>query len=165
MENQMKTNKPTRSNDRHCRQPRSNWHYYVVAAVCCLLLVAGFFFAARQHFSSMEYGLQNSSLRRQLEELQSEKRRLLLNREISLTPNELRKAARQFGLEDPSTTMNEPVKAEVAATRKDEAGRPGTANSTTARPINKVIPTVISLPVGKPARADKQASRESPALK
>ena len=59
------------------RQTQS-WQYYATATACCVVLVAGFFFAARQHFSSMEYGLQNSRLRRQLDELQSEKRKLLV---------------------------------------------------------------------------------------
>ena len=90
----MKSNTPSERISRLQRPQASGWQYYVVAVVCCVVLVAGFLLAARQHFSSMEYGLQNSKLRRQLDELQSEKRRLLLNREVAVSPIELRKAVR-----------------------------------------------------------------------
>ena len=49
---------------------------YALMAVCVLTVVGGFFFAGRQHFSSMDYGMKNSKLRRQVDELEAEKRRL-----------------------------------------------------------------------------------------
>ena len=51
---------------------------YALMSACALLLVAGFFFAGRQHFASMDYGMKNARLRKQVDELESEKRRLLL---------------------------------------------------------------------------------------
>jgi hypothetical protein len=57
------------------------------------VIAAGFFLAARQHFMSMDYGFKNSKLKKQLEDLEAEKRRLVLAREVSLSPTELRKAA------------------------------------------------------------------------
>jgi hypothetical protein len=60
-------------------------------------MILGFFFAARQHFSSIEYGIKNSRLRKQLDELEAEKRRLLLAKEVSMSPIELMKAARKIG--------------------------------------------------------------------
>ena len=77
-----------------------HWRNYALMFVCSLLLVSGFFFAGRQHFSSMDYGMKNSKLRRQIDDLQAEKRRLLLAREVSLSPAEIKKAAKKAGLLD-----------------------------------------------------------------
>ncbi len=68
--------------------------------VCLVVVIAGFFLAARQHFSSMDYGMRNSKLRKQLDDLESEKRRLLLAREVSLSPAEIKKAAQKLGVDD-----------------------------------------------------------------
>ncbi len=65
---------------------------------CGLILMSGFFFAGRQHFSSMDYGMKNSRLRKQIEDLRAEKQRLLFAREVSLSPNEIKKSARKAGL-------------------------------------------------------------------
>lgn len=54
--------------------------------------------AGTLHFSSIDLGMKNANLRRQAEELRSQKRRLLLSREISLSPSGLRKAGRKIGL-------------------------------------------------------------------
>ena len=72
----------------------TDWRIVMVVVVCGVALAAGFFFAARQHFLSMDVGFKNSKLRKQLEDLESEKRRLLLAREMSLSPVELRKASK-----------------------------------------------------------------------
>lgn len=74
------------------------WRYCLMTLFCGFLLVGGFFFAARQHFSSIDYGIKNSQLKKQLEELESEKRRLILSKEIALTPSEIKKAAKKLGL-------------------------------------------------------------------
>ena len=70
---------------------------------CGLLLMSGFFFAARQHFASMDYGIKNSRLRKQLDDLKAEKQRLLFTRELSLSPNEIKKSAERAGLYGPRT--------------------------------------------------------------
>jgi hypothetical protein len=74
------------------------WKYCLLTLVCGLLLVSGFFWAARQHFASMDYGMKNAKLRKQIDELKSEKRRHQLSREIALTPGEIKKAAKKLGL-------------------------------------------------------------------
>lgn len=74
------------------------WRYCLTTLACGLCLVAGFFGAARQHFSSMDYGIKNSKLRKQVEELETEKRQLLLSKEIALSPGEIKKSAKQFGM-------------------------------------------------------------------
>lgn len=158
MEKQMRTTIPSASITRPQRPQTSNWQYYTVAALCCSVLVAGFFFAARQHFSSMEYGLQNSKLRRQLDELQSEKRRLLLNREIAISPAELKKAVRRVGFVDSPSVQS------IAITQNSTAQRSviktvEQSKASVDKPQNKVIRTVISAPVNRPT-GDKQARRE-----
>jgi len=74
------------------------WRYCILTLCCGLLLVTGFFFAARQHFSSIDFGIKNSRLRKQIEELEADKRRLILSKEIALSPSEIKKAAKKIGL-------------------------------------------------------------------
>jgi hypothetical protein len=161
MEKQMKTTIPATSIKRPQRSQNPNWQYYAIATACCAVLVAGFFFAARQHFSSMEYGLQNSKLRRQLDELQSEKRRLLLNREIAISPTELRKAVRRIGFVDTPSAQPETVKAQNPSAQRSVIKAIENAKTSADRPANKVVKTVLSSPVAKPAGDNKQARRES----
>lgn len=76
------------------------WRYCLLTLVCGLFLVGGFFYAARQHFSAVEYGIKNAKLRQQKEDLESEQRRLFLAREVSLSPAEIKKAAKKIGLQE-----------------------------------------------------------------
>ena len=76
------------------------WRYCLLTLICGLLLVGGFFFAARQHFAAVEFGLKNSKLRKQFEDLNDEKRRLLLAKEIAVSPTEIIKAARKIGFSE-----------------------------------------------------------------
>ena len=62
--------------------------YLVVLAICGCVIAAGFLLAARQHFMSMDLGMKNSKLRKQLEDLETEQRRLVLAREVALSPKE-----------------------------------------------------------------------------
>ncbi len=78
------------------------WKYCLLSLACGLLLVAGFFYAARSHFSSMDYAMKNAELRKEIDELKSETRRLQLAREISLSPGEIKKAAKKLGLTEMS---------------------------------------------------------------
>jgi len=82
---------------------------YAVTITLALLMISGFFFAGRQHFSSMDYSMKNSRLRKQIDDLQAEKRRLLLSREVALSPAEIKKAAKKVGL------LDNPVVAETPA--------------------------------------------------
>jgi hypothetical protein len=163
----MRTNrKPTPIISRQAPRRRPHWQYYSAAVLCCSVLVAGFFFAARQHFSSMEYGLQNSRLRRQLDELQVEKRRLLLNREVTLTPAELRKAVRRIGfVDDTDEIKNTPAKADVASQPRTIVKTASVTRSNAAPLAKKVVPTVISAPVNKTPSVNKPAKREIASIK
>lgn len=74
------------------------WRYCLLTLICGLALVVGFFFAARQHFSSMDYGIKNSKLKKQKNELEDAQRQLILDKEIALSPSEIKKAAKKLGL-------------------------------------------------------------------
>jgi nitrogen regulatory protein PII len=78
------------------REPIS-WKYILLTSFCGLLLVVGFFGAARQHFASINYGIENSKLKKQIEELKSEQVRLKLAREVALSPAEIKKSAKKMG--------------------------------------------------------------------
>lgn len=80
------------------------WKYCLLTLVCGLFLVIGFFGAARQHFSSIDLGIQNSKLRKQIEELESEQRRLLLSKEIVMSPSEIKKTAKKLGFTEMSAS-------------------------------------------------------------
>lgn len=80
--------------------PHRRWPIYVAMLVLGILIVSGFFLAGQQHFSSMDYGMKNSRLRKQIDDLEAEKRRLILAREVSLSPAEIRRAAKKTGLAD-----------------------------------------------------------------
>lgn len=73
------------------------WKYCFLTVICGLILLGGFFGAARQHFVSIEYGIKNSKLKKQIEELESEKRSLINARETALAPSEIVKAAKKYG--------------------------------------------------------------------
>ena len=89
-------NKTSQKNQRE-RAPLP-WRYFTMTILCVLFLVVGFFFAARQHFSAIDYGIKNSRLRKQIDELETEKRQLMLAKEIALSPAEIKKAAKKMGL-------------------------------------------------------------------
>lgn len=112
-----------------------SWGYFLLTIACASVMAAGFFLAARQHFNAMDIGFNNSTLRKQVEELTAEKRRLTLAREIALSPSEIRKSARNLGFRerdaDVATLTAAPAAAptvvkadkEVAVKSKDTADR------------------------------------------
>jgi len=87
-----------KSKTQSARRDQIPWKYCFVTLACGLILVVGFFFAARQHFASIDFGIKNSKLRKQIEELKGDKRRLILSKEIALSPAEIKKAAKKMGL-------------------------------------------------------------------
>ncbi len=119
---------------KHERDPIP-WRYCFLTLVCGLLLVGGFFFAARQHFAAMDFGIRNSKLKKQLEDLEDEKRRLMLAKEFAVSPAELKKAAMKFGLTDAlnaaGITSDAPVvKSETSKTDAANLKSPGDTHKT-----------------------------------
>ena len=97
-----------------------SWGFILLVVVCAGVVAAGFFFAARQHFTSIDYGIKNSKLREQLENLQAEKRRLQLAREVALSPIAVTKAARAIGMRSSSEVA---VPVQVATATKPETNQ------------------------------------------
>lgn len=93
-----KKNQSIKSKTQGVRRDPIPWRYCFLTLVCGLVLVVGFFFAARSHFSSIDFGIKNSKLRKQIDELESDKRRLILAKEIAMSPAEIKKAAKKIGL-------------------------------------------------------------------
>ncbi len=147
------------------------WRYTLLTLFCALFLVAGFFFAARQHFSSIEYGIKNSKLRKQLDELEGEKRRLILEKEIALSPAEIKKAAKKIGMTamtannievvgSNSRQSAETIKAEVVSTIKSAGIKVAEKKSPEPKPAQKNENKTDdkSVKSDKPAKTEKKAS-------
>jgi hypothetical protein len=162
MEKDMKKRNPTRT-----RQTRSKANgavytrYFLLTAVCGVALVASFFFAARQHFSSIDYSMQNNKLKRQIEELESDKKRLVLAREVSLSPAEIKKAAKKIGFVDSVQTETALLKTTPAA---DLAVKPTKAVAAKAADTPKLVQkTVQTAAIDAPEKqktTEKSAKRD-----
>ena len=121
------------------RQAAPSWIYVIVTVLCVGFLAVGFFFAARQHFVAMDLGMKNSNLRKQLEQLEGENRRLVLNREVVRSPLEMKRIAARRGLRPADDIF--------------AAANAGAKQSESSRLIQK---TAISAPAktqGKPLKA------------
>ena len=135
---------------------------YSMIFVCGAVIASGFFFAARQHFASMDYGMRNSRLRKQVDDLEAEKRRLILARENSKSPVEIKKAARKAGLVTDAQTSA--TVAQIASTTKEKAV-PTTPATAEAKPmivktssVAAVQPTMTAALV-RPERTMKQVKK------
>lgn len=116
-----KTPNSNRSNRRRPKNDRVSIRTVLITFVCGGLVLVGIFFAASQHFSAMSIGMENSKLRKQLEDFKSENRRLTLAKEVAMSPAQITKLAREIGFDTPQPTDLAAVKHEKAAEqRKDE---------------------------------------------
>lgn len=93
-----------RSNRRWPKNDRISIRTVLITFVCGGLVLAGIFFAASQHFSAMNIGMENSKLRKQLEDFRSENRRLTLAKEVAMSPAQITKLAREIGFDTPQPT-------------------------------------------------------------
>ena len=141
------------------------WRYCLMTLICGLFLVVGFFFAARQHFSSMDYGIKNSKLRKQIDELESEKRRLILEKEIALSPGEIKKAAKKIGL-TAMTASNIEVYRNVSQTTEKPQAEKISATKTAEKPAPEIKPAqpasnkseIKAVKSDKPLKTEKKPS-------
>lgn len=135
-----------KSNDKiHREKDPIPWRYCLMTLVCGVFLVGGFFFAARSHFASIDFGIKNSTLKKQLEDLEAEKRRLTFLKEIAISPAELKKAAKKLGLTE--MTANNFTTASMTETKPAE--KAGTAKKTDEKPKQLIEKTVETKPVEK----------------
>lgn len=139
---------------RPVEKPKSRIKVYALMITCLLILISGFFLAARQHFASIDYSIRNSRLRRQLDELEAEKRRLMVAREVSLSPAEIRKAAKKFIF----SAVEAEFASMVPASSTPKEVKPAVTNTE-----RLVKATVSSAPVRAPATATvKTPENKSP---
>jgi len=136
------------------------WKLYLVMAVISAVIVAGFFLSGKQHFSSWDFSIRNSKLRKQIDELETEKRRLILARETANSPIELKRAISKMM---PATAATSPTlasvvkpadkqgdKAIVTASFKKETSK---AESYSIVKTSMVMPTTKTQKVEKPNRS------------
>jgi len=152
--NKKNQTRPARVRAKQKESGSSRLRTYSLMFVCAVTLVCGFFFAARQHFSSMDFGMKNSRLRKQVDDLEAEKRRLLLAREISLSPAEIKKAAKKTGLM--TSSRNESEVAQIVSTTKEKAIPPQVSDTK-----SMVIKTAAVSPVQASATAIYDKSEQS----
>lgn len=119
------------------------WRYCLLTLVCGVFLVGGFFVAARAHFASIDFGIKNSTLKKQLEDLEAEKRRLQWLRETALSPGEIKKAAKKLGLTEINAanfqTFGGKVqeKAEKTVKKAEEKLKPLVEKTVDTKPVEK----------------------------
>ncbi len=100
------------------------WKYCLLTLVCGLIFVAGFFWAARHHFASMDYGMKNAKLRKQINELESKNRHLQYLKAIALSPKEIKKSAKKLGLSEMTARNIESVGSDKNEGKVNETIKP-----------------------------------------
>lgn len=150
-----------RNSAKQKQKEQKRFRTYSLIVVCAALSVTGIFLAGRQHFSWMDYGMKNSKLRKQIEELEGEKRRLMLAREVSLSPMEIKKAAKKVGIIDVQTSQ--PTMAQLTSITKDKAVPPIKVDASNPM-IEKTVavspaPTAAAISLKKIEKPVKQSSK------
>lgn len=144
------------------------WRYCLTTLACGLFLVVGFFGAARQHFSSMDFGIKNSKLRKQIEDLEAENRRLLLSKEIALSPGEIKKSAKELGMVELSASNIEIFSTAEDKPAKEKPAKALVERTTDSKPVKENLAAKITEKKdsdrigkdGKPAKnADSKAEK------
>jgi hypothetical protein len=122
------------------------WRYCLLTLACGTFLVGGFFVAARSHFASIDFGIKNSNLKKQLEDLEAEKRRLMWLKETALSPAEIKKAAKKLGLTEMSANnfqtsaarVTEKAEKHLTAKKTEEGPKPLVEKTVDAKPVRKI---------------------------
>ena len=149
-------NKPSR---RMTAETTPSWIYIAVTLACVCFLAIGFFFAARQHFMAMDLGIKNSRLRKQLEEMEGENRRLVLAREVVRSPLEIRRIAARRGLRNADEVFA-PVHASVTTAQASPLVRKTSMSSPAARP-EKPLKAFYGSATAAPSKSSKAVVRSS----
>ena len=142
------------------------WRYCLLTLVCGVFLVGGFFVAARAHFSSIDFGIKNSTLKKQLEDLESEKRRLQWLRETALSPAEIKKAAKKLGLTEASASsfqtlgsrVQEKQEKTLTAKKTEEKSKQLVEKTADVKPVEKIGKDGVSK--NPPALAKKETKEK-----
>ena len=110
--------------------------FTLATLVAGAVLVAGFLLAAKNHFASIDYCIKNSELKKELSELEAEKRRLMLARETVLAPGEIKKAARRLGLVEAPAMNIESIEPPVPSKQPTE--NPLIRRTVDSKPVKEV---------------------------
>lgn len=162
----MKKRNHARFNDGTAGDRQTPWLYILLTILCSAFLATGFFFAARQHFASMDLGMKNSRLRKQIEAMETQNRQLVLSREVATSPMEMKRNAMSRGFRERdaataySTTTDETPKTLVERTA---INAPAVTKSD-LKPVKAFLP-VASKPVvtaEKAAAAKPKSKAKSP---
>lgn len=138
------------------------WRNCLLALICGLFLVVGFFGAARQHFSSIDFGIKNSKLRKQIEELEAEKRRMLLTKEVVLSPGEIKKSAKKIGFTEMSASNIEVFRNNPETQQKTELVKK-TVDAKPSKENAKAETVKETVKKEKPAMEKDSKKKEKPA--
>lgn len=146
-----------RSNNRRTERARIPFGTILITFICGCVIIAGIFFAASQHFSAMNIGMQNSKLRKQLDDFQAENRRLTLSKEIAMSPGQVRKLAREIGMNDSDIADQPVIKLKEAADLKEAVKKDDEPKieltSTKETPTKAEAPKVVKTVEAKPTSA------------
>ncbi len=153
---------PTKKNTR-ARDPIA-WRYGFLTLCCGLVLVVGFFFAARQHFSSIDFSIKNSKLKKQIDELEAEKRRLQLDKEIALTPSEIKKAAEKIGFTDMMTSATSVIRPNNETPKPEKTADAKQKQAVLTKPV-EAKPTEKKLEKPEPKKAQEKNEKEKSPVK
>lgn len=116
--------------------------YVLLTIACAAFLATGFFFAARQHFAAMDLGMKNSTLRKQIEEMEGQKRQLVLAREMVRSPAEMKRIASNKGFRQRlSPIMAVAASANTSASPLVERTSLVKATKDAPKPIKAFLPT------------------------
>lgn len=134
---------------------------YLLMAITISIILTGFFFAARQHFESIDYSIRNSSLRRQLDDLENEKRRLIAARERSASPAEIRKAVSRVRT-TPSINNDIHLATDIRRPDSDEKRAPFIQKTAIISPkAAEIIPAGYSVPQQRSKPSDNESKPET----
>ncbi len=138
--------------------------YLLLTSLCGVVLVASFFFAARQHFSSIDFSIKNAKLRKQVEELESDKRRLQLAREVSLSPLEIKKAAKRFGFMEVADSNAEVLKSTQTAVENAKLTKPAAKSAENLKLVQKTVQSAAIIS-GQPQRKAEKQEKHDPIVR
>ncbi|HXF43560.1 MAG TPA: hypothetical protein VNK26_07450 [Pyrinomonadaceae bacterium] len=80
--------------------------FYIIITITFVAIIAsGLFLVAKQQLAIYEIGIKKSNLKKQMEELEAEQRRLLAEREIARSPVEIKKAALRMGFRESNASL------------------------------------------------------------
>ncbi len=162
MKKKSQPKKTSRPNVRRESEPLP-WKFAIITLICGAALVAGFFYAAKTHFASINYCIRNAELKKQIAELESEKRRLSLAKEMALAPGEIKKAARRLGLVE-LTALNITA-AETPATRQspstEETKETLVRKTVDSKPVEKAKTVAADVRDRRVEKSEKSPSSET----